>query len=1054
MLKYFRAPFFILVIIGFTVSLSFAQNFRFRNFNVETGMCDRYVYNIVQGKYGFLWLGTSSGICRYNGFSFIDTFKGDSIPGSMVSASFEDSRQQIWFGFDDGSLVRLEGMVFKRIDLPPGSPGKINGIAEDSRGNIIVATQDKGLVGINPSGVMIQYQEALEGQLISSLCITAEDGILLGTFDGLFLYNFVNDGKSLQLTGRFEDIPYTRIQVIKRNRSGSLILVGTEDEGLYSIRTLDKKIHSYSIQKLGEGFNLGYSSITDVYTDKANNLWIATNGEGVFELIWSEEKNDFVSSVNFNRSNGLAGQFVASVYGDQEGNIWFGYNGEGISALKDQAFSFYNFENEKFSDNILSLEQIGNDYWMGSESNILVADLAGTREILDIKDGLPNDKISAIFKDRTGRIWVGTSRNGLYKSDISRKRFFPFHRSGNSLDNMINDITGNGDDVWVATNGGVLRFNMYSGEMSSYTTTEGLPHNKIRALFADSEGKVWIATRNNGLYNINGKGSINIEARADLEFTCITEDLEGNLWAGTNGNGIFAFLEDSLQVFTARDGLISDFCYSLITDSNGNIWAGHKQGLSKIDSRRNRVLGYGAENNIYADCNYNSLIRNNEGDVVFGTSKGLIVHDSSRDIPDTIPPVLNIISLKISDKDYDYSQPVNLPYGTYKIRIDFIGIDLNDPEGVTYQTKLEGYIDEWSDPVSQSFVTYSLDDGKYTFFLKACDASGNCTEEPFRLQINIRIPVWKTWWFSLAVLGSLLISFILIIKMRERKQRLEQERLQKALDERTREVMEQKEEIENKNRDITDSINYAQRIQASILPPVNKLSRHFTGSFVYYVPRDIVSGDFYWYDTVWDNKFVIVCADSTGHGVPGAFMSMIGTTLIKDICSRNEVRSPADILTTLNQEVTEALNQNLDSEKSNDGMDIIVAEIDLKTYAVRLSSAMRPAIFYINGKQVYLKGSRSTVGGRFDDEAEKKTFVNEEFQLSKGDIIYMFSDGYPDQFGGPLSKKFKMVRLRNLLRDIYDKPMEEQLNYIKSNFLLWKEGLEQVDDVLFMGVKL
>jgi serine phosphatase RsbU (regulator of sigma subunit) len=115
---------------------------------------------------------------------------------------------------------------------------------------------------------------------------------------------------------------------------------------------------------------------------------------------------------------------------------------------------------------------------------------------------------------------------------------------------------------------------------------------------------------------------------------------------------------------------------------------------------------------------------------------------------------------------------------------------------------------------------------------------------------------------------------------------------------------------------------------------------------------------------------------------------------------------------------------------------------------------MRPVILYINDEQVYVKGSRSAVGGRFDEDVEEKVFEEESFQMSPGDIIYMFSDGYPDQFGGPLGKKFKMVRLRNLIRDIHNKPMEEQYNYVKSNFMLWKEDLEQVDDVLFMGIKI
>jgi serine phosphatase RsbU (regulator of sigma subunit) len=299
---------------------------------------------------------------------------------------------------------------------------------------------------------------------------------------------------------------------------------------------------------------------------------------------------------------------------------------------------------------------------------------------------------------------------------------------------------------------------------------------------------------------------------------------------------------------------------------------------------------------------------------------------------------------------------------------------------------------------------------------------------------------------------TLIGLFIGIIKYRERKQRQIQEYLEQRLDERTREVVEQKEEIEVKNRDITDSINYAQRIQTSILPPIKRLQQYFSGSFIFYQPRDIVSGDFYWFEKLKENKFVIVCADSTGHGVPGAFMSMIGTTLIKDVCMRDEVNAPSEILRQLDIELRNTLNQNVDAEQSNDGMDGIVCEIDIRTNYLRYASAMRPMIVYKGGEQIYVKGSRSSVGGQYDKD--EKDFRDEGIQLDKGDLIYMFSDGYPDQFGGTVGKKFKMVRLKNLLRDIYQKPMEEQYEYVKSTFNLWKEEFEQVDDVLFMGIKI
>jgi serine phosphatase RsbU (regulator of sigma subunit) len=321
------------------------------------------------------------------------------------------------------------------------------------------------------------------------------------------------------------------------------------------------------------------------------------------------------------------------------------------------------------------------------------------------------------------------------------------------------------------------------------------------------------------------------------------------------------------------------------------------------------------------------------------------------------------------------------------------------------------------------------------------------------VRIHVKPPFWKTWWFISLAIVTLFMSVFTYVKIRERKQKLLQEYLETELAARTKEVVEQKEVIEIKNRDITDSINYAKRIQTSILPPVKRLQQFFSGCFVFYHPRDIVSGDFYWFDQINENKFVVVCADSTGHGVPGAFMSMIGSTLIKDICTRESGNSPSAVLQVLDFELRNTLNQNLDDGSNpSDGMDIIVCEIDLKTHYVRFASAMRPIIIYRNGEEVFIKGSRNSVGGHYD--REENIFEDEGMQLSKGDIIYMFSDGYSDQFGGPMGKKFKMVRLKNLLQDIHQKPMDEQFNHVKSTFNLWMDNFEQVDDVLFMGIKI
>ena len=278
-----------------------------------------------------------------------------------------------------------------------------------------------------------------------------------------------------------------------------------------------------------------------------------------------------------------------------------------------------------------------------------------------------------------------------------------------------------------------------------------------------------------------------------------------------------------------------------------------------------------------------------------------------------------------------------------------------------------------------------------------------------------------------------------------------QEFLQKKLDERTREVVMQKEEIEYINKETTKSINYAQRIQASIMSPIVKLEEVFSKSFVFYQPKNIVSGDFYWYDDLDQDTFAIVCADCTGHGVPGAFMSMIGITVIKDICSNEHLDSPAQLLQRLDEKIKSSLNLNVDAYSPPDGMDVVAVFYNKKTRLLKIAGAMNPMILYHLGEQKYVRGSKFSVGGRYDEPS--KDFETKVFNLHKGDKLYMFSDGYVDQFGGPSGKKFKSSGLRKLLDEVHHLPLEHQSEKIRSHFQSWMGDLEQIDDVVFIGLE-
>ncbi len=1036
-------------------SESGSQSFSFRTFQVEDGMCDRFVYTINQDRYGYLWFGTGGGLCRYDGFTFRANVITDSIPDGYVRTSYRDRNGILWFGHDDGSVSCFDGTHLHILNTGALTYSRINDIKEDIQGNLVFATQNSGLLVVDPqdtSSVRILDTGPL---LVYSVEFTSENTLLVGTQDSVCIYSYRNDEGDPVFTGKIDSLPQTRFQKLFQG-SNKTLYAGTSDMGVYSITPGKEGFSNVRIENLGETIGLEKDNIQNIVEDADGSIWLSTFRKGVVKLQRSGDSESFSSHQIYNRENGLGYNDIICVFQDLEGNIWLGTYGNGLALLLNEAFLFYDFEEKESGSNITALFENEGQFWLGSDNGITRTgkDFDGESRYYQWTGNLPGSRISSVYHDPEGRIWVGTNNQGVYLLDEESGRYTSVYDSRNSLENTINYITGQNTEIWIATSNGVLIYDYQTGETLQFSTRDGLPHNKINHIFIDHVGRGWIATVSNRLYYIqDGKLSLGEEITyytKKNEFQAVAVSEKGDIWAATYGNGLYHFLEDTTYNYTTRDGLISDYCYSLLLGNN-NIWVGHRLGFSRFIIPDTIITAFGRELGITSDCNPNAIVLDSEGAVVFGTNKGIIQYDPSRDRGNLIPPINNIVSISFSDKTVDFRNEIVMPYDKYKLKIDFIGLSYRNPELVSYQYKLVNYDDEWSEITRIPQVIYGINDGEYTFLLRSYNRNWQTTEEPLAISFVIRKPYWKTWWFITLVAFILVGSVVVIIKVRERNQKQLQAFLEKSLDERTKEVVEQKEEIEQKNREITDSINYAQRIQASILPPVHKLRDAFPGFFIFYRPRDIVSGDFYWFDKIGEDRFIIVCADSTGHGVPGAFMSMIGSTLIKDIISRQDIIKPSDILRTLDNEITETLNQNVEAEHSNDGMDMIVCVINTSNKKVRFASAMRPIIYFHGGEQIYLKGNRSSVGGEI---VEDKDFQDQELQMDEGDVIYMFSDGYPDQFGGPMGKKFKMARMKNLLDDIWKKPMEEQYEHVKNNFDLWRGSYKQVDDVLFMAIQM
>ncbi|HLP12959.1 MAG TPA: GAF domain-containing protein, partial [Flavobacteriales bacterium] len=273
--------------------------------------------------------------------------------------------------------------------------------------------------------------------------------------------------------------------------------------------------------------------------------------------------------------------------------------------------------------------------------------------------------------------------------------------------------------------------------------------------------------------------------------------------------------------------------------------------------------------------------------------------------------------------------------------------------------------------------------------------------------------------------------------------------MEEKVNERTAEVVKQKEIIEEKNKHITDSIIYAKRIQQAILPAEEVFSNYLHNSFVLYKPKDIVSGDFYWIERK-GNKILFAVVDCTGHGVPGAFMSIIGFNSLNQVVNELNITNPAEILNNLNKIVTYTLRQKQEDTKIQDGMDLSICVVDLEKNKLEFAGANNPIFIVRNGNVIEVVADHHPIGNYVGENDFR--FKNNEIDLFPNDRIYLSSDGYADQFGGPRGKKLKYTQFRDILLENHNLPMKEQKAKLDKMFEEWRGDLEQIDDVCVIGV--
>jgi ligand-binding sensor domain-containing protein/serine phosphatase RsbU (regulator of sigma subunit) len=1038
---------------------SIAQTYNFINYNVGEGLEQSDILCVSQSSNGFLLYGSNGGgLGYYDGYRFNAVKEKNGLANNVVFSISTDANNNIWVATNGGVSELTPNLKKVLRSLNPGTPfycsfysneqdrlyfgsGKglfyldnssdslvklvtgneqlngafINTVYTDADANLWIGTRQKGVFRVKGNEVIsFTEKEGLPSNYVKTV-IGSEGKIWVGTLMGLSLIEN-NEIKEFSLPNRADG----HLTITSATKYRDELVFGALNNHLYFVNPKDNSFRL--INKLN-GFD--FQKVWSVFTDNESNLWFGTVGQGL-----SKFNSTFTY---YNQANGLQGSYINTVYCNDE-EVWLGYKGAGIDIIKNNEIVKTLSTKEIGSSIMNRIINIDGKMFIGRNGGLSVYD-QGKIAVIPFSKGEKTDVYSIYSNEKT--VFVGT-KLGLYelKGDS-------LVRVLDSPSDFIFDIIAKDETLYLASNNGYYTFKNNKFEFVS--EQENFSAGRVRSFVLDEKGGLWIAT-NEGIY-----------VKTKNDYSKIDE----------------------------QKGMSSDNVYFLQKDADGYIWAGTNKGVDRIqiasfykNKERLNVRGYSkAEGLIGVESNLNSVSLSSKNQLWLGTINGVYLYNKIGDEINKIPPQITLNNIKLNFNDVNWSKytkdvhavsglptSLELNHTNNNFIFEYVGISLKNPDKVFYQYKLEGLDQDWLPITKDRKAVYTaLTPGDYTFMLKAKNNDDVWQETPVEFSFTIFPPWYQTRIFYISVVLLIIIAIYLIMYFRTRNLKKTQQKLTQQVDERTKELREEKEKvelinieieeqktvIEVANKNITDSINYAKKIQEAILPKSDKLEKYVSNISVLYLPKDVVSGDFYWFDKL-DSKLILAAADCTGHGVPGAFMSMIGVNNLNQIILENNITNPSNILSELNVAIKKVLRQEDKGSESRDGMDISICTIDVANNKLQYAGAFRPLLYIRDNELMEIKGSRNPIGGNAPIDFE---YSLNEMEFKEGDVFYMFSDGYPDQFGGAKGKKFMNKRLKQLFMDNHKKSPEEQKEILKKEFYAWMRDEEQVDDILVMIIQ-
>ncbi|MCE9538348.1 MAG: SpoIIE family protein phosphatase, partial [Bacteroidetes bacterium] len=1087
----------------------------FTTFTTEQGLADNAVFSIIEDKNGNIWFATDGGgVSRYNA-NCVETLEReekvlqrteqdlkkinkriakcftsyttvDGLAHNKVYCIIEDKNGDLWFGTNGSGVTRFDGKSFTTFTTEQGlADNTVRCAALDNNGNLWFGTLFNGVSSYNgKSFTSYGTLQGFAGIGVYSI-IKDKDGKLWFATNGSGASYY--DGKTFTNYTTAEGLAQNNLRSIIEDNSGN-IWFGTAGTGV--CRYDGKSFNNFNAS---QRFT---NSIRSIIEDKNGNIWFGEDGGTGLT------RYDGKLFTSYTVSQGLPSNRIWCMTEDSHGNLWFGsyegvYTG-GVCRYDGKSFTTYTKEQGLPNNDIRCIAEDKNgNIWLATGTGVSCFN-GKSFTTYTTKQGLADNMVRCILEDNSGNIWFGTYGGGISRYTPPRfptkdgsDGFFTTYTAEQGLANNVvltalKDKSGN---LWFGTNGGGL--SRYDGKsFTSFSTQQGLADDVVYDIVEDEQGEIWVGTNQGfcGLKFLNpksidkkteikGAGILNISNQElenyipifesynnktgypikDLNTNamCITkigfpsENKEGRervgvIWGGCGDNKVISFDPSAIYKNTKAPTI---FIQSVKINGENICWYD---------------LNYGNSQKSFKD----SIIRDQQEAITFGK----LLSTEERD---TINQKFGDIKFDGITKWFPLPENLVLPYNHNSVSFDFVAVEPSRNFLVRYQYILEGYETNWSPITDKTIATFgNMYEGTYTFKLKACSPDG-VWSGPVLYTFKVAPPWYRTWWMYLSYVLVLLSAIGLFFRWRTASLRKEKETLEQTVKERTIEVVEQKELVEKKNefieekqKEIVDSINYAKRIQYTLLANDEMLKQNLKEHFVLFQPKDIVSGDFYWAtETVSSSKlqvssleyqpetsnlkletkrFYLAICDSTGHGVPGAFMSLLNISFLNEAITEKNIKQPNEILNYVRQRLIESVSQ----DGAQDGMDgiLLCFENDKITYA----AANNAPVILRNNLVIDLPTDKMPIG-----KGEKSSsFALHTIDTQKGDMLYFYTDGYADQFGGPKGKKFKYKQLYELLVSVHKLPMEEQKQVLSDTIEKWKGDLEQVDDVLLVGIRI